>query len=391
MAIFRMFNPLLRYSSDLDKLSDQHQKRKLSPIAGVDFTSNDFLAFSCAPQIREAVISALHDDLPLGSGGSRLLRGNHNVHETLENIAAEFFGCEKSLYFASGYVANFAVLTTLPKRHDLIVFDALSHASIREGLFASPVKCTKARHNDVDEIEGVLSNWRNRADASATAWIVVESLYSMDGDRAPLDELFAVADRYGAMLVVDEAHATGVFGERARGLTESYAGRPNLIAVHTCGKALGVSGGLVCAPSAIIDFMINRSRPFIYSTAPPPMNAVAVIAALNLLAKEPMRQHDLHLRIQTAHEEFENQFSMQGSGSQIIPFVIGESESTLLIADRMQKAGYDLRPIRPPTVAPGTSRLRISITLHVSEQEISEMINTLKITLTELGIDPLHQ
>lgn len=383
-----MTDLLSRYISDLSRLSEQHQKRRLSPIAGVDFTSNDYLAFTCAPQIRNAVISALNDDLPIGSGGSRLLRGNHAVHETLEKSAAEFFGCEKSLYFASGYVANFAVLTALPKRHDLIVFDALSHASIREGLFASPVRSTKVRHNDVNEIESILKNWRTRAAASATAWIVVESLYSMDGDRAPLEELFAVADCYGAMLVVDEAHATGVFGKRARGLTESYAGRPNLIAVHTCGKALGASGGLVCASGAIIDFMINRSRPFIYSTAPPPMNAVAVAAALNLLAREPMKQQSLHRRIRTAHEELKNQFSMQGSGSQIIPFVIGESESTLLVADRMQKAGYDLRAIRPPTVPAGTSRLRISITLHVTDQEISEMMHALKITLRELGIKP---
>ncbi len=383
-----MIDPLFRYSSDLSRLSEQHQIRRLYPVAGVDFTSNDFLAFTCAPQIRDAVISALNDDLPIGSGGSRLLRGNHAVHEALENLAAEFFGCEKTLYFASGYVANFAVLTTLPKRHDLIIFDALSHASIREGLFASPVKCTKARHNDVNEIEGILKKWRTRADASATAWIVVESLYSMDGDRAPLEELFAAADRYGAMLVVDEAHATGVFGKRARGLTESYAGRPNLIAIHTCGKALGASGGLVCAAGAIIDFMINRSRPFIYSTAPPPMNAVAVTAALNLLAMEPMKQQDLHRRIRTAHEELKNHFSMQGSGSQIIPFVIGDAEPTLLIADRMQKAGYDLRAIRPPTVAPGTSRLRISITLHVTDEEISKMMHSLKTTLQELGITP---
>ncbi len=391
MVLSGMNDPLLRYSAELSKLSKQHQRRSLSAIHGIDFTSNDFLAFSNAPQIREAVISALNEGLPMGAGGSRLLRGNYDVHEELEHSAAKFFRCEKSLYLASGYLANYAVLTSLPKRHDLVIFDALSHASIREGLFASRVKSVKAKHNDVNEIERIIANWRSQAPAYANAWIVVESLYSMDGDQAPLEELFEIVDRYGAMLIVDEAHATGVFGQRAHGLTEPYEGHENLIAIHTCGKALGVSGGLVCGASAIIDFMVNKSRPFIYSTAPPPINAVAVNAALALLAKEPHRLQRLHKRILIAHQELKKQFSMRGSSSQIIPFVIGDAQSTLLAAEKIRKAGYDLRAIRPPTVAKGTSRLRISITLHVSELQISQMFGTLSQILHELNIQPLPQ
>lgn len=381
-----MTNLLFRYSADLKKLHEAHQKRQLTPIRGIDFTSNDYLAFSRAPQIRNAVAAALNDGTALGSGASRLLRGNHTPHEELEIMAAKFFGSTKSLYFANGYTANYAVLTTLPKRHDLIVFDALSHASIREGVFASLAKGVKVPHNDVDAVERTLANWNHKRSASSLAWLVVESLYSMDGDCAPLEDLFRVADRYAAIVIVDEAHATGVYGKRARGLTEPFEGRDNLVAIHTCGKALGVSGGLVCAPAELIDFMISKCRPFIYSTAPPPINAVAVSAAIRLLEQEPSRQLRLQALISTANQKLEQQFQLKTSGSQIIPFVIGNEKATLTVASEMQKAGFDLRAIRPPTVAPGTSRLRITITLHVSESDICNMFDTLHAVMRDLAL-----
>ena len=382
-----MADSTTRYSAELDELSRKHLKRELAPICGIDFTSNDFLGFSEAPAIRDAVLKAVEDGMPLGAGGSRLLRGNHRIHEELETMATEFFGSEKALYFGSGYSANYALLTTLPKRHDFIVYDALSHASIREGVFASLAKSVRAPHNDVDAVADALSNWRKTGSASARAWIVVESLYSMDGDCAPLDDLLDIADRYGATLIVDEAHATGVWGANGHGFTEPFEGHSNLVALHTCGKALGVAGGLVCASSELIEFLVNKSRPFIYSTAPPPINALAVHAALQLLVREPQRRSLLHERIALANREFESRFHRKGSGTQIIPFVIGDEKPTRDIADLMQRAGFDLRAIRPPTVPIGTARLRISITLHVSNQQIQSMFDALETVMPKIHCD----
>ncbi len=377
-----------RYSDEIDRLQKSNLKRELATISGVDFTSNDFLGLIHAEPIRLAVQQALKEGIALGAGGSRLLRGNHHEHQQLESDAASLFGCEKTLYLSSGYSANFALFTTLPKKQDLIVYDALSHASIREGVFTTQSKSVKARHNDPNAVEHAIVSWRKSSSQTAVPWIAVESLYSMDGDRAPLEELISVADRHGAMLVVDEAHATGVFGARGLGLTEPYQGHNNLIVLHTCGKALGTSGALICASSDIIDYLVNRCRPFIYSTAPPPIIATAVKASLALLMSEPERRQKLHQLIETADRELERLFGVNGSGSQIIPFVIGDESLTQLVAREMQDAGFDVRAIRPPTVPAGTSRLRISITLNVTEHDIGRMLEALREIMSRLEIEP---
>ena len=303
-----------------------------------------------------------------------------NLSTRQNSLSAKFcalFKCDKALYFANGFLANFAALTALPKRHDLIVFDELSHASIREGISSSFAKSVKVPHNDADAVERVISKWHPTRLKQAIAWIVVESLYSMDGDFAPLSDLMQIAERYGAMLMVDEAHATGVWGETGHGLTERFEGHDQLIAVHTCGKALGVAGGLVCGPRILIDFMVNKSRSFIYSTAPPPINAVAVSTALDLVETDIRRREQLQRLIEFANQKIEQLFGIKGSGSQIIPFVIGDDQHALRVAKAMQEAGFDVRAIRPPTVPEGTARLRISITLNVSESEISMFFDTL--------------
>ncbi len=372
-----MSNRFDRFQSELDSLLENHRQRQLMPSRGMDFSSNDFLALSDSPVIRKTLIDALNEGIPLGSGGSRLLRGNHPAHTELERKAAQVFHCEKTLFFANGYSANFAVLTTLVNRHDLIVFDALSHASIREGISASWAKSSKFPHNDVDAAERVLEKWHRNRQKHSKAWIVVESLYSMDGDFAPLSDFLDLAQRFDALVLVDEAHATGVWGKRGHGLTEPFEGHPLLIAVHTCGKALGVAGALVCAPAILIDYLVNRSRPFIYSTAPPPINAIAVSAALDLLESEPFRREQLRELIDFANHALEQKIGIQGSGSQIIPFVVGEDKMALEAARAMLQAGFDVRAIRPPTVANGTARLRISITLNVDQRAVSEFFDAL--------------
>ena len=245
------------YVAALNALNDDGRLRSLKPRAGIDFSSNDYLALATAPRMRRAISAAVEAGTPIGAGGSRLLRGNCDEHESLEAEAASFFGAESAIYFASGYVANFAVLTTLPQRGDLLVLDSLVHASIHEGARAGRAEFRTFGHNDAQSVEATIRQWRSQG-GRGRAWIVAESLYSMDGDFAPLEELAAVADRYDAFLVVDEAHATGVFGQQGRGLTAPYEGRDNLIAVHTCGKALGAMGALVTTTKILRDFIVNR-------------------------------------------------------------------------------------------------------------------------------------
>lgn len=208
-------------------------------------------------------------------------------------------------------------------------------------------------------------------------WIVVESLYSMDGDFAPLKDMVALADRHDAFLMVDEAHATGVYGEQGRGLTAPYEGRENLLVVHTCGKALGAAGALVTASGVLRDFMVNRCRPFIFATAPSPLVAVAVREAILILQQEPERQQRLTKLVAFAHREMRERGWKSLSDSQIVPCIVGDNARTMRLASALQARGFDIRGIRPPTVPAGTARLRISLTLNVGEDGVRAMLDAL--------------
>jgi 8-amino-7-oxononanoate synthase len=364
------------YAAALRSLETDHRRRALKPRAGMDFSSNDYLALANAPRMKKAVAAALEAGTSIGSSGSRLLRGNCEEHETLEAEASRFFGAEASVFFGGGYVANFAVLTTLPQRGDLLVLDSLVHASIHEGARAGRAEFCHAVHNDAQSFESEIRDWRARG-GTGRIWIVVESLYSMDGDFAPLEELVAIADRYEAFLLVDEAHATGVYGEQGRGLTAHYEGRDNLLVVHTCGKALGAAGALVTMPRVLRDFMVNRCRPFIFATAPSPLMAVAVREALLILQQEPAHQERLAALVAYTHRELAARGSSGISRSQIVPYIVGDNMRAMSLASALQARGFDVRGIRPPTVPAGTARLRISLTLNVSEDDVRSMLDAL--------------
>jgi 8-amino-7-oxononanoate synthase len=361
------------YLAALDGLKKDGRLRSLKPRAGIDFSSNDYLALATAPRMRKAIMAAVEAGTPIGAGGSRLLRGNCKEHESLETEAAGFFGAQSAIFFASGYVCNFAVLTTLPQRGDLLVLDSLVHASIHEGARASRAEFRHCRHNDAGSVEDTIRQWRSRGGAGRV-WIVAESLYSMDGDFAPLEELFAIADRHDAFLIVDEAHATGVYGEKGRGLTAAYEGRENLLAIHTCGKALGASGALVTTTKILRDFIVNRCRPFIFSTAPSPLMAVAVQEAIAILRDEPERQQRLRSLIASAHREIGARGRWRLSGSQIMPYIVGDNARAMALAAGLQARGFDVRGIRPPTVPAGTARLRISLTNNVGEDDVRALL-----------------
>jgi 8-amino-7-oxononanoate synthase len=205
----------------------------------------------------------------------------------------------------------------------------------------------------------------------------------MDGDRAPLAALAALAERHAGFLVIDEAHATGVFGPGGRGLAADLENRRNVIVLHTCGKALGVSGALLGASMALCDYLVNRARGFIYSTAPSPLMAAAVREALRMLADEPKRRADFDALRNFANRELAEKLGMEGSGSQILPVIIGDNGRAVRIAARMRAEGFDIRAIRPPTVPEGTARLRIAITLNVDESVISRMFVRLAAIMAE--------
>lgn len=377
------FPALDRYQTKLTGLMRRSRFRVLSQTRGVDFTSNDYLGLATAPQIAAAIATAIDGGVPHGAAGSRLLRGNHCVHEALEAEAASFFGAESALYFSNGFAANVALYSTLPQRDDLIVYDALIHASVHDGILGSRARAVAAPHNNVEAVEHAIRCWREGGGKGAP-WIAVESLYSMDGDLAPLTELLQLAIRHDGFLVVDEAHATGVLGPDGRGLASFLKGTDHLISLHGCGKALGVSGALLCLPATLAGYLINHARSFIYSTAPSPLIAEGVRTALRIIRDEPERRDRLQALCRHADDTLASMLGIMPSYSHIQPVMIGDTARALRIAGRMQEEGFDIRAIRPPTVASGTARLRISLTLNVDEAQITAMIERLTSILEEV-------
>lgn len=362
---------LAAQAADLARLAAIGRLRALAPDTGVDFASNDYLGLAASGALAGAARAALDQGVAVGSGGSRLLRGNRAEHEALEAEAARFFGAEAALFFPTGYTANSALLGTLPQRGDLILADELVHASMHEGLRLTRAKHRLVPHNDLAAYEEAL-----RAH-DGQAWIAVESLYSMDGDFAPLAELAALAGRYGAILLVDEAHATGVFGPGGRGLAADLPARNHVISLHTCGKALGAEGALLCGPATMREFLVNRARGFIFSTAPSPLTAAVVRAALIAAAEGDRLREALRQRMQLARDLLVP-LGAEFHGSPIMPLVLGTDTRTMAVAGRLQAAGYDVRGIRPPTVPEGTSRLRIVITLNAGEGDLRGLAAALR-------------
>ena len=356
-------------TADLERLSALGRHRSLRPSAGLDFTSNDYLGLARSAELRAAALAALEREVPVGAGGSRLLRGNHPEHEALEAQAAEFFGAQSALYFGSGFAANQTLFATAPQRGDLVVHDALIHASVIDGLRHSRAEVAVARHNEAQAIDDAIVRWR-AAGNTGRPWIAVESLYSMDGDAPDLDELHALAQRREAVLVIDEAHATGVLGGGGRGRAALLEGSEQVVTLHTCGKALGTSGALLCGPSVLKQFLVNRGRPFIYATAPSPLSAAVTRAALALCERSDARRLKLQALVEYGARASMRHCGRCASGSHIVPVVIGEDGAAVEVAAVLRGQGFDVRAIRPPTVPAGTARLRIALSLNVTEAAI---------------------
>ena len=360
------------YREQLDALEKAGRKRRLSVPAGKDFSSNDYLGLSRSPYLKQVAQNAIANGIAHGSGGSRLLGGNHPEHEALESLAASHYGAESSLFFGSGFAANTALFATLPQNGDLVLHDEYIHASVHDGMRLGRAEFRSFRHNDCNAVERDIREWR-KSGGSGMVWIAVESLYSMDGDRAPLSDLAHIANKYDAILVIDEAHAAGVFGKGGVGLSGDLGSRENVVILRTFGKALGGEGGLLTMARIFREFFINRARPFIFSTAPSPLTAHLARHAIAHVADNPSLQAGLADHIALARNCFAGLSLGNHQDSQIFPVIIGEDRIAVDVAARLQGQGFDVRAIRPPTVAPGTARLRISLTLNVTEDDIRNL------------------
>ena len=362
--------------AELRELEVREQRRSLAEIHGTNLCSNDYLELSRHPALKEAVERAVRDAKHIGGTGSRLLSGHAAAWEQLEEEFAEFAGTEAALYFGSGYLANLGLLTALQKKDDLVFSDALNHASLIDGMRLSGARKIIYPHRDLNTLEGGL---RKHAHERGRKLIVTESVFSMEGDIAPVTEIMKLAERYGAGVIVDEAHATGVQGPAGRGIAVRDGIAQQLAAaVHTCGKALASTGAFVCGSAALKEHLINHARTFIFSTAMPPYMGEQIRAALRLARGMDREREGLMAKARRLASGLRSGGWDTGqSETQIVPLVIGENEAALSAAEHLQSQGIAARAVRPPTVPPGSARLRFSLTCGISDDELLRLENSL--------------
>lgn len=339
--------------------------RQMRLPAGIDLVSNDYLGLAAHPYLTDAM-RASAADLPAGSGGSRLLRGHHEIFEMVEAQLAAFCGSEAALLFGSGYAANIGLLQAVVSPDDLVVSDARNHASLIDGMRLTKAQTVIYPHQDLDALGAALAQPRR-----GRAIVITESVFSMDGDLTPLGEVCAIAERAGAVVIVDEAHATGMYGLRGSGRVEELGLRDRVVAtIHTGGKALGSGGAWVAGSRALRDVMVNRARSFIFSTAPLPVLGAALGAGLHLVEREPERRLDVHRKSSVLRAALREAGVEAGGASMIVPIVVGENDTATALQSGLAAAGFDVRAIRPPSVAPGTARLRVTVRYPVPDADL---------------------
>ena len=365
-----------RIDAELAALASLGQLRSLNSINGVNLSSNDYLGLSVDPRLRDAAAAALAAGIAVGSTGSRLLSGNAEIWEQLETEIAQFMGSEAALYFNSGYAANVGLLGALIRPGDVVFSDSANHASIIDGLRLAGARKVIFPHLDM---KSLVRELRQDFPGALQKFIVSESIFSMDGDAAPLADLVALAERYGAELIVDEAHATGVAGPQGRGLVAA-AGLSErvLVTVHPCGKALASMGCFVCCSEKVKQYLVNRARTFIFSTALPPYMAVQMRAAIRIVAGADQARKDLAALSAFLRSKLrEAGFDIGRSDTQIVPVFLGGNERAVRFAAVLNEAGFGVRPIRPPSVPAGTSRLRISLNAKLSTPLLARFADAL--------------
>ncbi len=342
-----------------------------------DFVSNDYLGLARNVQLQYLIQNKFDrlDEKRNGSGGSRLLSGNFSVYRELEECLSNIFQSEACLVFNSGYQANLALISCVPQKGDTIIYDSLSHVCLKEGAWLSKANTISFMHNDIQDLEKKLK------DSGGNKFIVIESVYSMDGDESPIDDIISLAKKNDASIIVDEAHTTGSYGSHGSGWLVHKGLHHNIFAkVYTFGKAMGVHGACVCGSRLLIDFLINFGRSFIYTTALPPHSVVSINEAFKFLNNNLELQSVLYERINFFRERMkEAGLRLPNSKSAIQPILLPGNESVKMLATALNNEGFDVRPILSPTVKKGSERLRISLHAHNSHEQIDDLVNQIKI------------
>lgn len=341
----------------------------------VNLCSNDYLGLAQDPRLVEAAQRAA-ETWGVGSSASRLVSGNFHLHEELERRLSRFKGTEAALIYNTGYQANLGIIATLVGEPDLILSDALNHASIVDACRLSRAKVLVYRHKDLEHLEELLKThpgFRRKL-------IVTDSVFSMDGDIAPLPELLELARRYEAAVFIDEAHATGVLGKRGKGACEHFGLEPDgCLIMGTLSKALGTFGAYLASPAVVRTYLVNASRPLLYTTALPPPVVAAAMAALEIAEAETWRREVLWSRTAWFREKLRQAgFDVPGDdNTPIVPLIVGEPQAAVDLARELYQRGIFVQAMRPPTVPPGTSRLRFSLTAAHSPEELERTLTAL--------------
>jgi 8-amino-7-oxononanoate synthase len=384
-----MMELLARLERDIQGLEQQGLKRRrrvaetaCAPQVMVDgkpmlaFCSNDYLGLANHPQITEALRqgASLYGT---GSGASHLISGHSLAHARLEERLAEFMSphleSAQALYFCTGYMANLAVVSALAGKDAVIFSETLNHASLIDGTRLARSQVKIFPHRDAAALSAMLDECQ-----ADTKLVVTDSVFSMDGDIAPLTEILALCEKHGAWMVVDDAHGFGVLGEHGRGALEHFSLRsPNIVYMGTLGKAAGVAGAFVAAHATVIEWLVQRARPYIYTTAGAPALAHALLTSLDIIGSDEGAQRRAHLQamiaqLKTALDGLQ-QWQLMASDTAIQPLVIGENEAALHVAADLQNEGIWVPAIRPPTVPPGTARLRISLSAAHNKNEVAQL------------------
>jgi 8-amino-7-oxononanoate synthase len=355
--------------------SAQGPRIKIGGKTFLNFSSNDYLGLANHPALKEAAIKAV-EKFGAGAGASRLICGSLAPFHELEETLANFKKTEAAVTFSTGYAAALGTITALVGKNDIIIIDKLVHASIVDAAKLSGAKLRIFAHNDMEDLEKILK-WAGKQSRHSSLvtrhiLIVTESIFSMDGDAAPLREIVELKKNYGAWLMVDEAHATGLYGKNRRGLAEELRVSDQIeIQMGTLGKALGASGGYICGSRVLIDFLVNRARSFIFSTAPVPAVAAAAIAGIRLIqSHEGKTRQDLLWQLV-------KQFSSK-SASAIVPIIVGDETKAVEIASKLREQNIFIPAIRYPTVARGQARLRVTLTAAHTKDDVTQLTRALK-------------
>jgi 8-amino-7-oxononanoate synthase len=383
--------------SELDALNREGLLRKPRVISAIDgarvkidgkwfvsFCSNDYLGLAQHPALKQAMIDATRR-FGAGAGSARLLSGTTTLHQQLEQTIARFKPADDALLFTSGYAANLGVITTLIKKDDVVFCDELNHASLVDSARLTKAQLHIYKHCDMKHLESLLRGSKAQH-LTSNIYIVTDTIFSMDGDGAPLKEIVRLAGKYNTRTIVDEAHGSGVFGKNGRGWCEAQGLEKKIdVIIGTSSKALGSIGGFVAGPQALIDYIRNKSRPFIFTTALPPGSCAATIAGLKILCQQPELRKQLWTNINYIRDRLGDlEIDLRNSISPIIPIMIGETRKTVAISQALWAKGFYVPAIRPPTVPQGQSRLRLTITAMHTKKQMGGLLEQLHRQIKQL-------